>query len=138
MCCKQKIITIKQPIWSDTCDKSKEGEGKENSLSHGGRWKISRIKQRDLFHDCIQQRGIAEEWLQSVSIDIKALSCGLTFDFNYPIRINVSNNKRSNPFRTKLTTHESEPRIIQQNSCCPTMKSFLAIKLSWNFLVFSL
>jgi len=50
-----------------------------------------------------------------VPTDLKALSCGLTFDFNCPIRINVSNNKRSNPFRTKLTTHEFEPRIIQQN-----------------------
>jgi len=35
-------------------NKSKEGEGKENPLSHGRRWKRSGIKQRDLLHDCIQ------------------------------------------------------------------------------------
>jgi hypothetical protein len=44
------------------------GEGKqkekENSLSHGGGgWEGSRIKQRNLLHNCIQQRRIAEEWL---------------------------------------------------------------------------
>ena len=97
------------------CNKSKEGEGKENSLSQGGRWKRSGIKLRDLFHNCIQQRGIVEEWLQLMPIDLEAFSYGLTFDFNCPIRINISNNKRSNPFRTKLTTHEFVPKIIHQN-----------------------
>jgi len=77
------------------CNKIKKEEGKENSLSHGGRWKRTGIKQRDLFHDCIQQRGIIEKWLQPVPIDLKALAYGLTFDFNCPIRINVNNNKSS-------------------------------------------
>jgi len=122
------------------CNKSTEGEGKENSLSHGGRWKRSGIKQRDLLYDCIQQRGIAKEWLQPVSIDLKALACGLTFDFNCSIRINISNNKRSNPFRTKLTTHEFELRIIQQNLLLDheVLPSYQAIMERLGFLLIEL
>ena len=48
-----------------------------------------------------------------MSVDLEALACGVAFDLNCTIRKNISNNKRTNPLRPQLTTHESKSRIIQ-------------------------
>ncbi|KAL2336870.1 hypothetical protein Fmac_011316 [Flemingia macrophylla] len=79
----------------DNCNKSRERKGKKKLPKSW--WERSRVKQRHILHNSIQQRRIAEERLQPVPINFEDLICGFTFDFNCTIRINISNNKRSNP-----------------------------------------
>jgi len=118
----------------DKCNQNEEGERK----LHGSWWKKrSRANQGDLPHNHIHQRRIVEELLHTVPINLEALVCGCTFDLNCTIRKNIKYNKRANPPRPKLNTHETNFGIIQQHFLA-NKKLLSSYQLSWNFMVFSL